>query len=374
VLKWPHLVVIILNVFFGLGATGALSFMFIQPIFSRVCPIFSRKEVSCVLTSRGEFVSTALAFLFATLWFIFRHESFAWAMQDILALSLVFSFLLAIRIQNLRLATILLSSFFFYDIFMVFISPAIFAGRSVMVEVATAGAASEVTSDKGECIRNEEERMPMLFAFPRFDWLGGYSMIGLGDIVIPGLLISFALRVDYARCEKLARIRAETSAHLPSARRLSFFGAHYYWIPLCCSYIVGLSLTFAANIEGWTFGTGIPGQPALLYLVPCTLLTMIFLAKRKGELMPLWNESWIEWTEQEQLSLAQQQIQEAGIDGELEKRSRINVAIRRHDSLIMPSTEGEEGELEDTRAAGTTTPPRRNYGATKEVGSSRGML
>lgn len=41
--------------------------------------------------------------------------------------------------------------------------------------------------------------MPILFRFPRvFDYRGGYSLLGLGDIAIPGLLVSFALRTDYA--------------------------------------------------------------------------------------------------------------------------------------------------------------------------------
>lgn len=37
----------------------------------------------------------------------------------------------------------------------------------------------------------------MLLKIPRlFDYMGGYAMLGLGDIVIPGLLLSFAHRYD----------------------------------------------------------------------------------------------------------------------------------------------------------------------------------
>lgn len=37
----------------------------------------------------------------------------------------------------------------------------------------------------------------MLLEIPRlFDYTGGYAMLGLGDIVIPGLLLSFAHRFD----------------------------------------------------------------------------------------------------------------------------------------------------------------------------------
>lgn len=37
----------------------------------------------------------------------------------------------------------------------------------------------------------------MLLELPRlWDYTGGYAMLGLGDIVIPGLLLSFAHRYD----------------------------------------------------------------------------------------------------------------------------------------------------------------------------------
>jgi len=40
----------------------------------------------------------------------------------------------------------------------------------------------------------------MLFAIPRVgDYQGGASMLGLGDIVLPGLLLSFASRFDEAK-------------------------------------------------------------------------------------------------------------------------------------------------------------------------------
>jgi len=39
----------------------------------------------------------------------------------------------------------------------------------------------------------------MLLKIPRmFDPWGGYSIIGFGDILLPGLLIAFALRNDWA--------------------------------------------------------------------------------------------------------------------------------------------------------------------------------
>jgi hypothetical protein len=38
----------------------------------------------------------------------------------------------------------------------------------------------------------------MLIRFPRLnDELGGYSLLGLGDIALPGLFVSYMLRFDY---------------------------------------------------------------------------------------------------------------------------------------------------------------------------------
>lgn len=42
------------------------------------------------------------------------------------------------------------------------------------------------------------ESIPMVLRFPRlFDPWGGYSVLGFGDILFPGLLLSFTVR--YAR-------------------------------------------------------------------------------------------------------------------------------------------------------------------------------
>lgn len=40
-----------------------------------------------------------------------------------------------------------------------------------------------------------EEGIPMLLKIPRlYDPWGGYSIIGFGDILLPGLLVAFSLR------------------------------------------------------------------------------------------------------------------------------------------------------------------------------------
>jgi signal peptide peptidase-like protein 2B len=128
----------------------------------------------------------------------------------------------------------------------------------------------------------------MLFTIPRlFDYQGGSSLLGLGDIVLPGLLLSFAARFDAAK--SLLGIlgggdgRSQTTAcpdNVGCCRR-RFVTSGYY--PLAAlSYAVGL---FMANAAVYLMDTG---QPALLYLVPCTLGTMLFLGWRRSELGDLW--------------------------------------------------------------------------------------
>ncbi|OAE19436.1 hypothetical protein AXG93_1040s1000 [Marchantia polymorpha subsp. ruderalis] len=170
---------------------------------------------------------------FAVLWACFRHLSFAWIAQDILV------------------STVLLSCAFLYDIFWVFISP-VFFHESVMIVVA-----------RGD--KSGGEGIPMLLKVPRlFDPWGGYSIIGFGDILLPGLLVAFCLRYDWAAKKTL-------------------YGGYFLWSTV--GYGLGLFLTYVAlNLMNGN------GQPALLYIVPCTLGTVIALGWWREEFGILWNK------------------------------------------------------------------------------------
>ena len=63
-------------------------------------------------------------------------------------------------------------------------------------------------------------------------------------------------------------------------------GGYYPWA--ICGYGVGLMVTQAANVYGWTFNN-VQGQPALLYLVPGVLLTQIGRALACNELSAMWH-------------------------------------------------------------------------------------
>ncbi|KAE8788990.1 Signal peptide peptidase-like 2B [Hordeum vulgare] len=187
--------------------------------------------------------------VFAILWAIYRHSSFAWIGQDILGICLMITVLQMARLPNIRVASALLSAAFVYDIFWVFISPLIFH-ESVMIAVASGDSSGET--------------IPMLLRIPRFfDPWGGYDMIGFGDIIFPGLLVAFSYRFD-------------------RAGKKGILNGYFLWLTV--GYAVGLFLTYLA-----LFLMDGHGQPALLYLVPCTLGLIVVLGWIRGELPHLWN-------------------------------------------------------------------------------------
>lgn len=256
--------------------------------------------------------SVGMVWLYMSLFVPHAGEKYAfyWITQDILGLCMCVTFLGLIQLNSIQVASVLLIVAFFYDIFFVFITPYIFKGRSVMIEVATSGGppkADALWCEKypldPDCQGGDP--MPMLFSIPRlFDYLGGASMLGLGDIVLPGLLLSFAARLDAARlicgiysavqksdadnqnrCRALSPIEQEAALPPPMSTwyALLFGGYGYYFVPLCISYTIGL---FMANAAVYITEMG---QPALLYLVPCTLGTMTYKGWKRNELKSLWD-------------------------------------------------------------------------------------
>uniref|UniRef100_A0A0D9WUF3 PA domain-containing protein n=1 Tax=Leersia perrieri TaxID=77586 RepID=A0A0D9WUF3_9ORYZ len=105
-------------------------------------------------------------------------------------IALIITVIQIVRVPSLKVGSVLLSCAFFYDIFWVFVSKRWFH-ESVMIVVA-----------RGD--KTDEDGVPMLLKIPRmFDPWGGYSIIGFGDILLPGLLVAFALRYDWAAKKSL---------------------------------------------------------------------------------------------------------------------------------------------------------------------------
>ncbi|EAY01703.1 hypothetical protein TVAG_316910 [Trichomonas vaginalis G3] len=84
------------------------------------------------------------------------------------------------------------------------------------------------------------------------------NMLGLGDIVLPGLILNFFIRYDYV---------AKTSSF-----KIGIIG-----------YLVGVILaSVAVNITKF-------GQPALLYIIPSVLIFSILTLKVQNKLTDCWS-------------------------------------------------------------------------------------
>jgi Signal peptide peptidase len=214
-----------------------------------------------------------------------EESSFFWITQDVFGACMCIMFLSLIKLNSMRVAAILLIVAFFYDIFFVFITPLIFKGESVMITVATSGGPPkadpswcEKYPDDADCQGGDP--LPMLLTIPRVnDYLGGSSLLGLGDIVLPGLLLSFAARMDAAK--SFMGIVGGGGDTLNNKKGCSACFSGYFYA-LVVAYAIGL---FMANAAVYLMNMG---QPALLYLVPMCLGTFCYLGWKRNELLSLW--------------------------------------------------------------------------------------
>ena len=221
-------------------------------------------------------VAAVCAAIVPLLWYFLPTSPLRWLWQDLMGISVVVFFLQTIRLPNLKVATALLCCAFVYDIFFVFISPILF-GSSVMMNVATGGSidsASPLASDENYCEKYPEyidcaaTTVPMLLYIPAFwTWnTNSNSILGLGDLVLPGLLCVWAARYDIRRYGSLYSEKAGNG----------------YFPMVVAGYAFGLCL---AQVAVEVFEVG---QPALLYIVPCILLPILFRANRSETLPSLW--------------------------------------------------------------------------------------
>ncbi|XP_065603500.1 signal peptide peptidase-like 2B isoform X3 [Cyrtonyx montezumae] len=182
----------------------------------------------------------------------------AWVLQDALGIAFCLYMLKTIRLPTFKGCTLLLLVLFVYDVFFVFITPFLTkTGESIMVEVA-AGPSDSAT----------HEKLPMVLKVPRLNSSPlalcdrPFSLLGFGDILVPGLLVAYCHRFD---------IQVQSS--------------RVYFVACTIAYGIGLLVTFVA------LALMQMGQPALLYLVPCTLITSFAVALWRKELTMFWTGS-----------------------------------------------------------------------------------
>jgi len=171
-------------------------------------------------------------------WYLLKKH---WIANNLLGFAFAVNGIELLHLNNVVTGCILLGGLFFYDIFWVF-------GTNVMVTVAKSFEA------------------PIKLVFPQ-DFLekgldaDNFAMLGLGDIVIPGIFIALLLRLDISLKRK----------------------SNFYFNVTFAAYFLGLVGTILV------MHLFRHAQPALLYLVPACLGTPLFLALIRGDIKTMFN-------------------------------------------------------------------------------------
>jgi minor histocompatibility antigen H13 len=186
-------------------------------------------------------VLNSIVTLLVCVWYLTTKN---WISNNILGLCFCVQGIARISLGEYLTAVLLLSGLFVYDIFWVF-------GTDVMVTVA----------------RSFDVPVKLLFPKALFDparvTSSGLSMLGLGDVVLPGLFIAFLLRYDAQKYGK------KTKFYFP------------YFQFTFIAYFFGLLITITV-MHIWK-----AAQPALLYLVPAVVGTSVVVALLRGDLRNL---------------------------------------------------------------------------------------
>lgn len=163
-----------------------------------------------------------------------------WVANNLFGIAFAVNGVELLHLNSVTTGCILLGGLFFYDVFWVF-------GTDVMVTVAKSFEA------------------PIKLVFPQ-DFLekgfygNNFAMLGLGDIVIPGIFIALLLRYDRSL----------------NRNSNTYFNASFL------AYIIGLVTTIIV------MSVFKHAQPALLYLVPACISFPLMLALLKGDLKSLF--------------------------------------------------------------------------------------
>jgi len=272
-------------------------------------------------------LNSLVGFFLAILVSIAYHMT-AWHMlSNLLGSAFSYSAFSIMSPTSFAIGSMVLAGLFFYDIVMVFYTP-------FMITVA------------------KKVDAPIKLVFPGS---AGVSMLGLGDIIIPGLLMGLALRFDlhryYQKKTKMEPVELatevasgdaeNTTTKVTKYRRVKapYVDPQSQWgnrlwttkfgrlLPVLEATSVRAATAFPkpyfyASIFGYTLGMLVTlamvlvfnhGQPALLYLVPGVTGSLWLTALVRGELKDMW-----EYTEDGSLD-TEDVVVELDADGEVVK-------------------------------------------------------
>ena len=163
---------------------------------------------------------------------------------------------------------LLLVLLFFYDIFFVF-------GTDIMLTVA----------------KGIDAPIKLMFPIDMTKDPPQYNILGLGDIVLPGVFMSMCLRFDFLKTLDVEKLKEMKENHGKTHKKeiLGFLNfkakdaPKHYMFSVFFGYLLGMVATILVML---IFDHG---QPALLYLVPGTILAVLICSVIKGEFNLMWN-------------------------------------------------------------------------------------
>jgi len=250
-----------------------------------------------------------LSLVMVTVWYINRQSQWAWILQDILGAAICISIIFDMRFDNTSGITVFLVGACLLDIFFVFLTPYIplFQLKSTSTGInRTLSRTPSVMEQVALGTEVNDHVSPLVFILPKTIPQSKIdpcsivrpTMLGFGDVVIP--------------------VRIKLKNHLDSNSKLFCFLQSFlltfcklfdimsknrwpiYYIQSIISYSLGLLLAYIARYFMNTV------QPALLYLVPCILLSTIITGLWRRELKQFFRGACI----QEFLSANEEIIQE----------------------------------------------------------------
>ncbi|KAH6557643.1 hypothetical protein KP509_1Z102100 [Ceratopteris richardii] len=160
-----------------------------------------------------------------------RQNGAPFTMNNFVAVCIVTELLNLLSLGSFITAAVMLCGLLLYDVFWVFGSPHVF-GDNVMLTVATS------TAIEG----------PMKLIFPSWNTTAAnpYSVLGLGDVAAPGLLIALMLRFDRSRSSNagstfiIPDIPQTNSSQRPDKT---------YFLTCMVAYLVGLAITIGIVLQ-----------------------------------------------------------------------------------------------------------------------------
>jgi len=231
------------------------------------------------LVPLSEVIALVAAALLVGGWVYFRNSDKGWIFQDVIGCGFLCLVQRVFKLPSLKIAAVLLTAMFLFDIFWVLVSPHVLPPvqawfdkemeeltdllsrllphgpskplhprHSVMESVAKGG--------------HTHEAVPAGIKIPIFGGApGAYHLLGFGDVALPGALASFLLQYD---------------ALTGKGPCDGFFIVVVvgYFVALCACLLV---------VE--RFQTA---QPALMYIVPGTLWVTVAYAWCSGDLLSMW--------------------------------------------------------------------------------------